>query len=424
MSKNAGRERIKTKFEGVFYRLSAKRDPRTGELDRIYSFWYADVDGKGHWKTCGRHSEGMRPPLARAERAKFLAQIEGGVNPAHMDKITVGAAVDAYVSWAKAEGKHITEPYDQYAKHMRHRLHNVPITSVSPGMLTAIKAELIKTQVANGGKTQDSTTHHPPKFLSTQTIFHLFSFLRAAVYRAIGTGLWNGVNPFSSRRGGMWQMPKVDNARLRFFSPQEAKDLLAELTSRSKELHDMAYVSLKTGLRITEIFKLRGQDVDARAGVLHTLSKGGSFDQVGAPSDVIAMLQEYDAGSGFIFPKRGKPEQRDQVSPAFARAVKKVGMNTPGTDSRYWVTFHTFRHTFASWLAQSGKVTLLELQNLMRHEDISMTQRYAHLIPGHEHQKLSIIEEILDKSDAPTPPLPSSHDRRRYTRPARRVRKK
>ena len=26
------------------------------------------------------------------------------------------------------------------------------------------------------------------------------------------------------------------------------------------------------------------------------------------------------------------------------------------------------RHTFASWLAQSGKVTLMELQKLMRHK--------------------------------------------------------
>ena len=37
------------------------------------------------------------------------------------------------------------------------------------------------------------------------------------------------------------------------------------------------------------------------------------------------------------------------------------------------------RHTFASWLAQSGKVTLMELQKLMRHKNITMTMRYAHL---------------------------------------------
>ena len=60
-----------------------------------------------------------------------------------------------------------------------------------------------------------------------------------------------------------------------------------------------------------------------------------------------------------------------------------------------FATFHTFRHTFASWLAQSGKVTLFELKNLMRHQNVNMTLRYAHLFPGQESEKLSIIDALL-----------------------------
>ena len=73
----------------------------------------------------------------------------------------------------------------------------------------------------------------------------------------------------------------------------------------------------------------------------------------------------------------------------------KRQLDTSGGNSRYAVTFHTLRHTFASWLAQSGKVTLLELQKLMRHESLAMTQRYAHLIPGQERSKLAIIDNLL-----------------------------
>ncbi|MDR4025488.1 MAG: tyrosine-type recombinase/integrase [Bilophila sp.] len=61
----------------------------------------------------------------------------------------------------------------------------------------------------------------------------------------------------------------------------------------------------------------------------------------------------------------------------------------------YAVTLHTMRHTFASWLAQSGKVTLMELQKLMRHKNITMTMRYAHLFSGQESEKLSIIGDML-----------------------------
>ena len=108
MSDKNSRKYIKTKFEGVYYRLSTKRDPRTGEQDRIYAFWYADAEGKGHCKTIGRHSEGIRPAIVRRERAKFLAEFEAsGVNPIIRDKVTVGDVVDAYHAWGKSEGKYI-----------------------------------------------------------------------------------------------------------------------------------------------------------------------------------------------------------------------------------------------------------------------------------------------------------------------------
>ncbi len=76
MNDVTSRKYIKTKFEGVFYRLSSKKsDPKTGDPDRIYCFCYTDAQGKGHWKTVGRHSEGSRPALAKRERAKFIAEM-------------------------------------------------------------------------------------------------------------------------------------------------------------------------------------------------------------------------------------------------------------------------------------------------------------------------------------------------------------
>jgi hypothetical protein len=40
---------------------------------------------------------------------------------------------------------------------------------------------------------------------------------------------------------------------------------------------------------------------------------------------------------------------------------------------------HGLRHSFASWLASSGKVSMYELQKLLTHSSPQMTQRYAHL---------------------------------------------
>lgn len=392
------RKYIKTKFEGVFYRVSPKRDPNTGEKDRVYCFWYADAEGKGHWKTVGRHSKGIRAPFARSERARFLAELDAGRNPAENAKTTVGMAVDAYVAWARNEGKHIDRPKQQYDLHMRSRLHALPIAAVTPGMLSRIKAELERTPARLKKPKDKKQLAAPGRNLSAQTIAHLFGFLRAAVYRAMATGMWHGQNPVASKRGGPWRMPRVDNARLRFLTPEEANTLLEALAVKSPDLRDMALLSLKTGMRATEIFKLRAQDINQAAGILHVTGKGGIREQVHAPEDIIQMLLERDrVGGEYIFAHRDDLRTPlPRISSTFSRTVKQQGLGHAGDDTRYAVTFHTFRHTFASWLAQSGKVTLLELQQLMRHESIAMTQRYAHLIPGQERKKLSIIDSMLN----------------------------
>jgi hypothetical protein len=238
MSREKTRKYMKTKYEGVFWRQSPKRDPRTGEPDRVYSFWYTDHTGKGCWKTVGRQSNGVNPATARNVRAKYLAEIAAtGRSPDYQSKITVGKAVDAYASWAENERKSVANQYCQYIVHLKEKMHDLPIKDLTPGLLSAIKGELMKTQVAKRKKGPEIKTR---KLLADETVNNILSFIRAAIYRAIGTGLWIGINPLATRRGGPWQMPKVNNARLRFFTPDEAKNLLAALNNEHPQLHDMA----------------------------------------------------------------------------------------------------------------------------------------------------------------------------------------
>ncbi|HIW77678.1 MAG TPA: tyrosine-type recombinase/integrase, partial [Candidatus Bilophila faecipullorum] len=278
------RKYISTQFEGVYYRISTKRDPRTGDYDRIYCFSYLDPFKKLHWKTVGRHSEGVRVQTARAARVEFLAELNAGRNPIDNAAVTTGDAIDAYVAWARAEGKHVDKPLQQYDKHIRARIHAVPISSITTGMLTTIRNELSRT-------------------MSPQSVHHHFSFLRRVINHAIRTNRWNGINPVASQGG--WKMPKVNNGRLRFFTPEEAKTLLGKLAQRSPQLHDMALLSLKTGLRATEIFKLRWEDIDPRGNVLHVTAKGGERQIVHAPRAVIDMLLAYKRRPGeYIFQER------------------------------------------------------------------------------------------------------------------------
>ena len=86
-------------------------------------------------------------------------------------------------------------------------------------------------------------------------------------------------------------MVKADNERLRFLTREEVRALLDDLEKRHPQLHDMALLSLRTGLRPTEVFKLRGQDVDGNACGLYIIQKGGKRVFVRVPEDMIRMLR-------------------------------------------------------------------------------------------------------------------------------------
>ena len=74
---------------------------------------------------------------------------------------------------------------------------------------------------------------------------------------AIENGLLKGENPAKKS-----QKAEIDNKRLRFLSVTEAETLLAALKKKSNELHDQALMSLHTGARAGEVFRLELSDLD------------------------------------------------------------------------------------------------------------------------------------------------------------------
>ena len=56
------------------------------------------------------------------------------------------------------------------------------------------------------------------------------------------------------------------------------------------------------------------------------------------------------------------------------------------------VGWHSLRHTFASHLAMRG-VAIRAIQELMGHQTIAMTMRYAHLAPGATHAAVATLDQ-------------------------------
>ena len=227
--------------------------------------------------------------------------------------------------------------------------------------------EMVKKNMINAGR-------------SMRTIQYALAVVRQVFTYAQRNRLFIGSNP-ADKTGGV-KRPKVDNRRTRFLTREEATDLLAELKKRSSDLHEMALFSLHTGARAGEVFSLQWGDIDILRGIAMFKDTKSSRNRVAFLTDevkrVLTSRRPENANADvFVFPARGG-QKAEKVSNSFSRAVDQLRLNEGVTDRRQRVTFHTLRHTFASWLAIDGG-DLYHIKELLGHSTIQLTERYSHL---------------------------------------------
>jgi integrase len=191
---------------------------------------------------------------------------------------------------------------------------------------------------------------------------------------------------------------KYDNKNQRYLSNGEAYALLAMLRRENQQVHDMALLSLETGMRQGEILALLVSHCDFATGAISVVdSKNrGKNRTVFMPPGSRGMLQRNTKGKGndkpvFCSERGGRHRSLPTV---YYRVIKDLGFNDGVTDRRFRVDFHTLRHTYASWLIMSGRVSLYQLQKLLGHESITTTERYAHLAPANLAAAASVMGEI------------------------------
>ncbi len=199
------------------------------------------------------------------------------------------------------------------------------------------------------------------------------------------------------------KLPKIENKRLRFLSQEEAADLLKNLKSRSRQTHDMTLLSLHTGVRAGEIFSLTWGVVDFENKSLTIRDSKGELRHVFMTNMLEALFERMykkQKPSDFVF-KDNKGEKIKSISNSFDRVVEELGFNIGVDDRRDKVTFHTCRHTFASWHVQNG-TDLYTVKELLGHSTIQLTERYSHLRPD----GLKKAAQLFDKRVVNGNPVP------------------
>lgn len=99
--------------------------------------------------------------------------------------------------------------------------------------------------------------------------------------------------------------------------------------------------------------------------------------------------------SEYVFPYQGRKVAF--VRKSFQKACDDTGL-VYGMKNDGGVTFHTLRHTFGSWLAIKG-VPIKTIQELMGHENITMTMSYAHLAESVKVDAVNILNGLTEKKN-------------------------
>ncbi len=392
-----------TKYPGVRYREHKSRKHGI-RPDQYFAIRY-QKDGKRKEEGVGWASEGWTPSNVALKLAELKAAAATGKGEARLSesrakvqaekqqiqeekerKKKESVSLTAYfqkiyfpaISQEKKEGTAKTEE-QLFRRWVKPIIGEKPIKDISP-----FDVERIKKEMFDVGR-------------APRTIEYVLTTLGQIFRHAEKMNYFSGVIPTAQVK-----KPKYDNKRVRFLSQDEAHTLLKNLTNASQQLFEMSLLSLHCGLRAGEVFSLTWKDVDLDHGLITLLdTKSGRTRTVSITKDVKAVFNQKEPGGkqDLVFPARGDGKIQ-KVSKSFGRAVDKAGFNDGIDDRRQRVTFHTLRHTFASWLVMEG-ISLYEVKELLGHASLAMTERYSHLAPDRNRKAAQTMEKVFQKAEKP-----------------------
>jgi integrase/recombinase XerD len=188
---------------------------------------------------------------------------------------------------------------------------------------------------------------------------------------------------------------KLPDVLPRAMNPSDVQKLLSAID----DIRDRALILLllRTGMRIGEALGLRLNDLDMPDRKVHLFQgeKNSMGRVVYLSDDVLSALKiwlrQRDQNKEFLFyGNSNKPVCYSTGRSRFVKYIQKAGLEQKG------YTVHCLRHTFASELLNAG-MRLECLQQLLGHQDIEVTRRYARLTDRTREEEYFRAMAIIEK---------------------------
>ena len=372
--------------EGIRARIHPTR--KHGMKADMYFVLRFTVDGKRKQEALGWASEGWTLAKARFELAKLKEAHRTGVGEATLQERRIKAKVLRETERNKPSIAYLWEVYEAAhegrpsAKPDRRNIRPILVRFANkiPDEIRTAHVDALRRDLEKEGK-------------APQTVKHVMSLLR----RIIRYGAQRGLCSVPDISKLYFDMPKVDNIKTECLTSEQAKALFLALDAdEDQNLAAMMRLALTTGMRRGALLGLQWDDLDFTNGYI-TLrgeeAKSGKTTQIpmsATARDILQSIQQTE--SCYLFP--GKNGGKRIELRRFTGRIRKRANLPEG-----FRPFHGLRHTYASWLASSGKVDLFTLQKLLTHSSPQMTQRYAHLADEAMKRAASVIDECLQVSN-------------------------
>jgi integrase/recombinase XerD len=199
--------------------------------------------------------------------------------------------------------------------------------------------------------------------------------------------------------------PKVPRRLPEILSQEEVARLIDSASNLSHRAILMTLYS--TGMRRSELVRLKVGDVDSRRMVIHVRQGKGSKDRdVPLSQKLLETLREYwrcVKPETYLFP--GQPGKRGSDVPLTAKAVWHAchgAVRRAGIQKR--ISPHSLRHSYATHLLESG-ADLHTIQLLLGHADMRHMTVYLHLSQRHLHAVANPLDglPVSDPASAKRP---------------------
>lgn len=338
--------------------------PKARKWDGVYQrpdspFWwcsYSDASGKrARRKLAGAHTRPQAVKMLDAIRVQEEKARTLGVRPA--TEISTEAL------------------FERYKRHQKARIRSTTYDRLG-GILDTLKAHLPAQAKAITKRTVAEYIETRAETVKPGTVAKEMSVLKHCLKLAVEWGELNQ-NPAAGAR-----LPQLPPGRTRYLTPGELKAALASAPDWLRA--PMAFAAC-TGVRRGEMLALRWMDVDMKNRRLYLReTKNGALRILPIPESALTVLRSLPEGAAGDAVFAGVDAAN--LSVYTKRVFHRLGILD--------ASFHTLRHTAASWLVMNG-VGLYTVGQILGHKTPRMTQRYAHLSPDYMAGAMNRLDGIM-----------------------------